>query len=267
MEHTHVVWYKDGATVVASAALVVSLLSWLISLVHTRSLELSTAHEDLIVVIRRILATGRENIERAEKYSGNKPVMSLIDGMARQEMGVLAAQSAKSARMLGSKRVVSAEYMTIARAQEEAGDFESQGYFVQKAVETAKTNYDKRNALFDSANYFFKHRGFEEGRREFRQFLEVLRDNDTLTQDEIADAAVGLHLAWAGVELQRAGDLAAANAQLQAAADVIQGLSAGPFRQALQKSLDDFVQGGNPPTGAPAVPPPAGAASTPASVV
>jgi hypothetical protein len=262
MEHTHVVWYKDGATVVASAALVVSLLSWLISLVHTRSLELSTAHEDLIVVI---LATGRENIERAEKYSGNKPVMSLIDGMARQEINVLAAQSAKSARMLGPKRVVSAEYMTIARAQEEAGDFESQGYFVQKAVETAKTNNDKRNALFDSANYFFKHRGFEEGRREFRQFLEVLRDNDTLTQDEIADAAVGLHLAWAGVELQRAGDLNAANAQLQAAADVIQGLSAGPFRQALQKSLDDFVQGGSAPTVAPAVPPPAGTA--PANVV
>jgi tetratricopeptide (TPR) repeat protein len=285
------VWYKDGATVVAAVALAVSLVSSLISMWHTRAQDLQTAHVDLRAVLQRLLTVALENKERIEKYEdqiaqyteqiaqGNGDARALalaeqnialarqnidfVNTLAAQEMNVLAAQSAKSVRSLGKTRVVSAEYMAIARAQEEAGDFDAQGDFVQKAVETAKTNNDKRNALFDSANYLFKHRRFDEGRGQFQQFLEVLRGNENFTPDQIAAAAMELHLVWAGAEVQKAGDLTAANAQIQAAGQIIQSLPEGTFRQTLQKSLDDFVGGGEPPSKVPEVPPPARATSTP----
>jgi len=263
MEHTHVIWYKDAATVIALIALLVSVVSWLISLFHTQSQDRQTAHQDLRVVLQRLLEVARENNDRMEKYANDQAKMIFANALASQEMNVLAAQGAKSARMLGPKWVASAEYLTIARAQAEAGDFESQGFFIEQAVQTAKTENAKMAALRDSANFLFARGRIAEGRDRYEQQISLLRGISNYPSTMIVSTGVEIRLAWAQVEAESSDDLTAAQAQVQAAVEIIQSLPAGPLRTALQNRVDTFVRGGQPVAPSTGVTNPTGFGQTP----
>jgi tetratricopeptide (TPR) repeat protein len=251
------VWYKDGATVVAAVALAVSLVSSLISMWHTRAQDRQTAHVDLRVVLQRLLSISLDNRERIAKYneqiakceSGGKSEenektiatsresIAFVNTLALQEMNVLASQGAKSARLLGRKLVASPEYLTIARAQAEAGNFEAQGEFIKLACDTAKTPMDRLSALRDSATYLFSSGRVPEGRVDFAAQVEILKNVSHYAPAFIASANVELQLAWGRMEENLAGDTQAAQEHLSVAINIANSVGPGDIHDALMEQI------------------------------
>jgi hypothetical protein len=253
---THVVWYKDAATLIALVALVVSLISSAISTWHTRNQDMQSAHLDLRSVLQRLLSVSLENRERIAKYKEQivlhtgdaesvaylRESIEFVNVLARQEMNVLASQGAKSVRLLGPKVVASPEYLTIARAQAEAGDFESQGEFIRLACDTAKTPSDRLGSLRDSATYLFTLGRVNEGRKEFAAQVEILKNLPHYAPAFVASANVELQLAWMAMEAS-VGDMNAAQEHVNAAVETANNVGPGEFQNALRAQIDTAITG------------------------
>jgi hypothetical protein len=239
----HVIWYKDAATVIALVSLLVSLAASAITIIHTRTQDLQTAHLDLRAVLQRLLAVPKEGLELRETYKGNDDHINFVNTLLQQELNVLASQGANAVRMLGPKVVSSPEYLTIARAQSDAGNAAAQREFITLACSVAKTPGDKLMALRDSGGAMFMDGNVQEGRRQYEAAMQVLNGAAPKSPEFAVTFGVDTQLTWAMLESRIPDNLAVAQAHITQAEQIAGSLPPGPLRDALEKRIQVFVNG------------------------
>jgi tetratricopeptide (TPR) repeat protein len=232
-----VAWYNDGATVVAAVALGVSLVSSLISMWHTRSQDMQSAHLDLRAVLQRLLALPKETMDLQQKYKDDPNSLLSVNELSRQEMTFLASQGAGAVRKLGDKRVSSAEYLTIGTAQAAVFDFKSQEEFLQKACETAHSANDELAALRLLANAMFSQQRVEEARADLQKALNIFSKYSGYDPATVAVANAITHIQWAGLEAG-IGNIEGAQQHLAPVEAVMASLPPSP----VTKMLNDLIK-------------------------
>ncbi len=237
-------WYDDGATVVAAVALGVSLISSLISMWHTRSQDMQSAHLDLRAVLQRLLTVPRDGQEMKAKYKDDPLAYQIAYSTLQQELNVLASQGAKAVRLLGPERVSSPEYLAIGRAQMDAGDYGAYKQFIGQACDSAITPRDRAVASCEKANFLFQEGRAPEGRKEFEGAMECLKDYPPFTPGSAIKLSVTdryqFELQWAQAEWSLAGNVKGTVEGIGRIRALIQALPASTQRDAMIAGIADF---------------------------
>jgi tetratricopeptide (TPR) repeat protein len=241
----HEAWYDDGATVVAAVALGVSLVSSLISMWHTRSQDMQSAHLDLRAVLQRLLTVPRDGQEMKAKYKDDPLAYQIAYSTLQQELNVLASQGAKAVRLLGPERVSSPEYLTIGRAQMDAGDYETYKKFIGQACDRAITPRDRVFASCEKANFLFQEGHAPEGRKEFEGALACLQYYPPFTPGSEVKQSITdryqFELQWARCEWSLAGNVQGTVDGIGRIYAVIHALPASTQRDAMIAGIADFA--------------------------
>ena len=237
-------WYDDGATVVAAVALGVSLISSLISMWHTRSQDMQSAHLDLRAVLQRLLTVPRDGQEMKSKYKDDPLAYQIAYSTLQQELNVLASQGAKAVRLLGPERVSSPEYLAIGRAQMDAGDYETYKKFIGQACDSAITPRDRVFASCEKANFLFQEGRAQEGRKEFEGALECLQYYPPFTPGSEVKQSITdryqFELQWARCEWSLAGNVEGTVEGIGRMRALIQALPPSTQRDAMIAGIADF---------------------------
>jgi hypothetical protein len=174
-------WYRQSSNVVSLAAVVFSIVSFLISQQQSNAQELRAKHEEL----RRLLI---ELISFQESLSAN--IAAITDPIQREEAGgalnskkLIYLQSAESMADELSSHVSSAEYSTLGRQEMTQSDFRKAERYFLMAPNAANDLISKAMATRDIGEFYFQMsplRDIEKGRKYFSDAADITK---TATDD------------------------------------------------------------------------------------
>ena len=193
-------WYTNPATIVSILAFSLSLVTTYFADRRVAAQDVRNAREELRVLLQRLSALPRENLEATKKYEGDPSTVNSLSSLFNQENTMLARQAAELSKRLPTDMVSATEYYSIAVALQSAYDLRGAAESLQTAVKKAQDFNTEIGARRLLASVEFLAGNQKGGREEYenaRKIFAKYKDYDPYT---VAQTTVLTELAWAGSE-------------------------------------------------------------------
>ena len=249
-------WYREVPVMVSVIALLFSFGTTFVSYQRTQIQDVQSRHQELRVLLQRLAALPKENLEAIKKYATDPASLYQVQGYINQENEMLTRQAAEIAKKLPKDTVSSTEYFSIGLASGSSYDFKTEREFLQLSEQTAQDFNAKVGALRTLANLDFITGQPGEGRVEYQKTLSEI-SNFKVDSFTTASLLVYTELAWAASEYSM-GTRAAATQHLDNADRLVTTVQPGPSTDLLRSAVAQahtMYQAGivpaNPSAGAP----------------
>lgn len=165
-------WFRDVASLMSILALLFSFGTTFVSYEKAQQLEVQTAKSDLRVLLQRLAALPKDNMELMTRYQGDANAAVFLSGYINQENALLAKQAADIADKI-PEHITSTEYLAIQTALRVSALDPLAAKFLEKAVATADNVNDAVGALRARGTYLITMGQPDAGRADFQQAVDI----------------------------------------------------------------------------------------------
>lgn len=252
------IWFKIVPVLISVLALIFSFGTTFVSYKRTVEQDTLALRGELRVLIQRLAALPKENLEALKKYADDPMSFALVSGFINQENNLLSKQAENLLNKLPESQISSTDYYAVSNALGIARNYDSATKFLYKSLEVANGLDDEVGALRNLAGLMFVTGRIGDGRATFQRALDVFGKYKGFDPFTIASTNIFTEISWAMAEAStNSFDLAS---QHLARADQIgAGLPAGPNSQIVKSQIiqarSQILSGASalPLAGAPAV--------------
>lgn len=135
-------FFKTSSFWISIGALVFSVATTLWSSVKADAQEMQASRQELRVLLQRLAALPKENLEASRKYATDQVAAQTIGSLINQENAILARQAAEITAKLSKAMVSSTEYYAVAMALENAYELGPTRRLLNLSIETAAERGD-----------------------------------------------------------------------------------------------------------------------------
>jgi hypothetical protein len=245
-------FYKNIPTIISTIALLFSFGTTYVSYQRTKQQDVHALRAELRILLQRLSAIPKDDVEIRQKYSLLPAAVSLLSGYNAQEHSLLSRQAAEIIRRLPKEQVSAVELTSVGRALLSI-DNETADTFLTRAAEVATSLTEEVTALRTHGHLLFTIGKLDEGRVLFRKAFALqakYKNYDPMTH-------VQTELAWTGSE-HMVGQRERVQERLKSVDEYLAALPAGPVKEMAQAQLNQnsaFWRG--PPRVVPILPMPA----------
>jgi tetratricopeptide (TPR) repeat protein len=219
-------WYRDISTLISVLALVFSFGTTVVSLHRAQLQDIQAARQELRVLLLRISAIPRENLEAQKKYADDASARQAISQLYNAENTMLVRQAAETAKALPKGKVSATEYYEIGTAMVNAYDFVDALQFFELARNSANGFNDDIGATRSIASVSFILGKVSDGRTAYQQALEIFSKYPGFSQDVKDSTNAFTEITWSGSEAG-IGEFALALSHLDRAQAIVQDKRVG----------------------------------------
>jgi tetratricopeptide (TPR) repeat protein len=220
------------AVAVSVSALLFSFGTTLASYQRSELQDVQAKRQELRVLLQRLAALPKENLEVPLKYQGNHAVIGGMSGLINQENTFLSRQAADLARALPKDAVSAMEHHAIAVALLNAYDVEGAKASLKLAIARAKDFNTEIAALRVNGNLEFIQGNQDAARKQYELALVIFDKYPIYDKFTRAQTHVLTRLAWATSEANF-GVPENVGAQITAAEKIVEELPPSPGSTAL----------------------------------
>jgi tetratricopeptide (TPR) repeat protein len=246
-------WYRSIPTLLSIVALLFSFGTTAVSYVRTQAQDIQNARTELRVLLQRLAALPRENVEIMKKYEDDPASIASMSGFINQENTLLARQAAELAVRIPAEYVSATEYYAIALALQFAYNIDGAKTLFSKAIDASTDLNDRVAALRSRANLLFLSGQPDAGRIDYQRALNVFADFGSF-QDPFAKSSIHIYteLSWAFSEAN-IGLMGEASRHIEKAEGYLATLPPSPGVEQLRSQIDQargVLSGSGPPDAA-----------------
>jgi hypothetical protein len=218
---------------VSGSALLLSIISYIYSVITKKYETLRTLRLQLSDVFSRIYATDLESLKVSGQAGITETLRQAEIGQLNQQRYFLLHQAMRLAEDI-PKLVTDVEYNTIAYTSANVGDPLNADKFYRKANDAAPTPFFQSSAIRSYAVFLFNQHRFEEGRRQFENAASLITGSDN--QARFARGTV--YQNWAYSEHTLANSPKRAEQCVESARSEFSGIDVETFRNQLMAQLE-----------------------------
>jgi hypothetical protein len=183
-------WYKQAASIVAVLALLFSFGTTAVSSYKTHQDAFANKRAELRLLIQRMSALPRENVELTAQYKDQPLVAAQMSGTVNQENMVIASQAQELINQIPD-HVAPAEYLTVGRALAASGGYSEAKRLFEGAKDKAvkgPSAIDEVEAYRALAAYNFMVGEVNMGRENYENAMRVFENRQSQIENPPVEA-------------------------------------------------------------------------------
>jgi tetratricopeptide (TPR) repeat protein len=193
-------WFKNVSTLISVAAFLFSFGTTIVSYRRTTEQDIHNLRSELRVLLQRLAALPRENVEITQKYVAEPSIVAVLSGYVNQENLLLSRQADEAIKRLPRDQVSATDYLAVALALEQSRNFDSAIENFNNALSAATILDDEVAALRLLGSLEMMAGKSGQARSHFQQALDIFgkyRTYDDLTK---LNTNFLTEMTWAGAE-------------------------------------------------------------------
>jgi tetratricopeptide (TPR) repeat protein len=179
-------WFKSIPTVISVAAFLFSFGTTIVSYKRTVDQDIHNLKSELRVLLQRLAALPKENLEIYKKYQAEPNLVSSLSGYINQENLLLSKQAGEVIKRLPKDQVSSTDYTAVAMALGQSRNFDAAIANFNSALAAATILDDEITALRALGSLEMKSGKAGDARAHFQRALDIFgekyRTYDDFTQ-------------------------------------------------------------------------------------
>ena len=249
-------WFKNVATLISVAAFLFSFGTTIVSYKRTAEQDVHNLRSELRVLLQRLAALPRENVEITQKYIAEPNIVAVLSGYVNQENLLLSRQADEAIKRLPKDQVSATDYLAIALAFEQSRNLDVAVENFNKALAVATILDDEVAALRLLGSLEMTIGKSGQARSHFQQALDIFgkyRNYDDVTK---LTTNFLTEINWAGAEAT-SRNWEGAQQHINKAEQIVDSLPKGPQTDMFKAQVVQFKNGlsGTAQVAVPNVPP------------